>query len=44
VRAVAVNRLHPPIDRVFAFDEAREAFAHYARGAGFGKVVVRVVS
>ncbi len=44
VRAVSVNRLRPPIDRVFAFDEAREAFAHYAHGEGFGKVIVRVAS
>jgi NADPH:quinone reductase-like Zn-dependent oxidoreductase len=43
-RAVAVNRLRPPIERVFSFDEAREAFAHYARGEGFGKVVIRVAA
>ena len=41
-RAVAVNRLRPPLGRVFDFDDAREAFAHYARGEGFGKVVIRV--
>lgn len=42
VRTVAVNRLRPPVERVFGFDDAREAFAHYARGEGFGKVVIRV--
>lgn len=42
VQAVAVHRLHPPLGRVFGFHEAREAFAHYARGEGFGKVVIRV--
>jgi alcohol dehydrogenase len=41
-RAVAVNRLRPPLGQVFGFDDAREAFAHYARGEGFGKVVIRV--
>ena len=42
VHAVAVNRLRPPLGQVFAFDDAREAFAHYAHGEGFGKVVIRV--
>jgi NADPH:quinone reductase-like Zn-dependent oxidoreductase len=41
LRAVTVNRLEPPIDRVFGFDEAAEAFVHHAAGA-FGKVVIRV--
>jgi NADPH:quinone reductase-like Zn-dependent oxidoreductase len=41
-RAVTVNRLRPVIDRVFGFDEAREAFAYYAAGGGFGKIVIRV--
>ena len=40
-RAVAATGLKPVIDRVFAFDEAREAFAHLESGAHFGKVVVR---
>lgn len=47
-RAVAVNRLRPPIGQVFGFDDARAAFAHYAReherGAGFGKVVIRIAA
>ncbi|HEV2533196.1 NAD(P)-dependent alcohol dehydrogenase [Phenylobacterium sp.] len=42
-RAVAATGLKPVIDRVFAFDEAREAFAHLESGAHFGKVVVRCV-
>lgn len=42
VRAVAVNRLRPPIAEVFGFDEVPAAFAHYARTGAFGKVVVRV--
>ncbi len=39
-RALALNRLHPVIDRVFPFAEAREAF-HYMRAAShFGKIVI----
>ena len=33
--------LHPVIDTVYAFDDAREAFNHLERGA-FGKIVIRV--
>jgi NADPH:quinone reductase-like Zn-dependent oxidoreductase len=40
VRAVDVNAIHPVIDRVFPFAEARDAFAHYLSGRAFGKVVV----
>ena len=42
-RAVAATGLKPVIDRVFAFDEAREAFSHLESGAHLGKVVIRVV-
>ncbi|MGD8419765.1 MAG: zinc-binding dehydrogenase, partial [Gammaproteobacteria bacterium] len=39
---LAANRVHPVVDRVFEFDEARAAF-HAMRAAGhFGKLVVRV--
>ncbi|KRB48995.1 alcohol dehydrogenase [Phenylobacterium sp. Root700] len=41
-RAVAASGLKPVIDRVFAFDEAREAFAHLESGAHLGKVVIRL--
>jgi alcohol dehydrogenase len=41
-RAVAATKLRPVIDKVFAFDEARDAFAHLESGAHFGKVVIRV--
>ena len=41
-RAMAVNAIHPVIDRVFPFDEARAAYEHLASGAHFGKVVIRV--
>jgi NADPH:quinone reductase-like Zn-dependent oxidoreductase len=41
-RMLAAADLHPVIDRVFAFDEARAAYEHLASGAHFGKVVIRV--
>ena len=43
-RAVAATGLKPIIDRVFAFNEAREAFSHLESGAHLGKVVIRCVS
>lgn len=41
--AAAVERhaLKPPVDRVFAFDEAPEAFRALERGGHFGKLVIR---
>ncbi|MFG2004113.1 NAD(P)-dependent alcohol dehydrogenase [Spirillospora sp. NPDC048911] len=39
-RAVEVNGLKPVIDRVFAFDDAPDAYRHYASGKAFGKVVI----
>ena len=30
------------IDRVFPFEEAREAYRHLESGSHFGKVVIRV--
>jgi alcohol dehydrogenase len=39
-RAVAASDLKPVIDRVFAFEEAREAFSHLESGAHMGKVVI----
>ena len=40
--ALIVGQTHPVIDRVFAFDEARAAYAHLQSGAHFGKVIIRV--
>ena len=40
--AFALNRIHPVIDQVFEFEEARAAY-HTMRAAGhFGKLVVKV--
>jgi len=33
--------IHPVIDEVFSFDQAREAYAHQASGSHLGKVVIR---
>ncbi len=41
-RAMAVHRLRPVLDRVFPFDQAPAAFASYASGGGFGKVIISV--
>jgi NADPH:quinone reductase-like Zn-dependent oxidoreductase len=39
-RAVAAQRLKPEINRVFAFDEAVEAYRYYAEARPVGKVVI----
>ncbi len=41
-RAITFNRLHPVIDRVFPFEESKEAFGYMESGAHFGKVVIRL--
>lgn len=41
-RAIEVADMHPVIDRVFAFAEAREALYHMQSGAHFGKIVIRI--
>jgi NADPH:quinone reductase-like Zn-dependent oxidoreductase len=41
LRAVAVNRIAPPVDRVFAFDDAAAAYAYQASGSFVGKIVIR---
>jgi NADPH:quinone reductase-like Zn-dependent oxidoreductase len=40
--AITKAGLHPIIDRVFAFDQAQEAFLHMQSASHFGKIVVRV--
>jgi len=41
VAAAALHRLSPPVDRVFSFEEAPEAFRELERGRHFGKLVLR---
>jgi len=40
-RAIEVAEMHPIVDRVFGFDEAREAMHYMKNGSHFGKVVIR---
>jgi NADPH:quinone reductase-like Zn-dependent oxidoreductase len=39
---VARERLRPVVDRVFPFEQAREAYAHLRSGAHLGKVVISI--
>ncbi|RKH66535.1 zinc-dependent alcohol dehydrogenase family protein [Corallococcus aberystwythensis] len=41
-RAFALHDVHPVVDRVFPFAEARAAFEHMKQGAHFGKIVIQV--
>jgi NADPH:quinone reductase-like Zn-dependent oxidoreductase len=41
-KAINTSKLEPVIDRVFAFDEVREALRHMESGAHFGKIVVKI--
>ncbi len=40
-RAIATSGLKPIIDRVFDFDQSREAMQYMQSGSHFGKVVIR---
>jgi len=42
VDAIALNGMHPVVDRVFPFAEAKAAFAHMASGKHFGKVAIAI--
>ena len=42
LRAMAVHRLRPVIDRVFPFDEAAAAYDYFGRRGHFGKVVIAI--
>jgi NADPH:quinone reductase-like Zn-dependent oxidoreductase len=39
-RAIAQNRMRPVIDRVFSFDEIREALRYLESGSHFGKICI----
>ena len=43
-KAIENAGLRPVIDRVFGFDEAREAFVYMRTASHFGKIVIRVAS
>jgi NADPH:quinone reductase-like Zn-dependent oxidoreductase len=40
-RAIALNQVHPVIDRVFGFTEVREALRYMESGSHFGKVCLK---
>jgi NADPH:quinone reductase-like Zn-dependent oxidoreductase len=40
-RAISLHQLRPVIDRVFAFDDAPQAFAYMASGSHFGKMCIK---
>jgi NADPH:quinone reductase-like Zn-dependent oxidoreductase len=42
MRFVEAAQVQPVVDRVFAFDQAREAYRHMESGSHFGKVVIAV--
>lgn len=41
-RAIVTNGVKPIIDRIFAFDEAADAYRYLRSAAHFGKVVIRI--
>jgi NADPH:quinone reductase-like Zn-dependent oxidoreductase len=43
-RAIEMGKLRPVIDRVFEFEEARQALEYLASGAHFGKVCIRIAT
>jgi NADPH:quinone reductase-like Zn-dependent oxidoreductase len=40
LRAIALHRVKPVVDRVFAFEELKEAMAYLRSGAQFGKICI----
>jgi NADPH:quinone reductase-like Zn-dependent oxidoreductase len=40
--AIAVHRMKPVVDRIFSFDQVRQAFSHMESGAHFGKVAIEI--
>jgi len=44
VRFADISGLQPVVDRVFTFDQAREAYQYMASGSHFGKVVISLTS
>ena len=39
---IEAQRIRPVIDKVFPFEQAKDALAHLARGRAKGKVVVKL--
>ncbi len=43
-RAITADGTRPVVDRIYAFDEAREALKTMEKGSHFGKIVIQVVA
>ncbi len=43
-RAITLAQSRPLIDRVFAFDRARDAFTYFFEREGMGKVIIRIAT
>ena len=43
-RAIVASRTQPVVDRIYAFDQARQALKTMEMGSHFGKIVIRVVA
>ncbi|HQZ94840.1 MAG TPA: NAD(P)-dependent alcohol dehydrogenase [Pyrinomonadaceae bacterium] len=41
-KAIEVNQLRPVVDRVFGFEDAREALKYMESGSHFGKIVIKI--
>ena len=41
-RAIRFHRIRPVIDRVFGFEQSKDAYRHLQSGSHVGKVVIRV--
>jgi NADPH:quinone reductase-like Zn-dependent oxidoreductase len=41
-RAIVTHELRPVVDRVFPFDQAREAMRYMESGMHFGKVCIEI--
>jgi len=40
--AISLHKLKPVVDKVFAFDQVKEALTHMESGSHFGKIVIRL--
>nr|MBA3441220.1 NAD(P)-dependent alcohol dehydrogenase [Pyrinomonadaceae bacterium] len=41
-QAIRLHKMRPVVDRIFSFEETREAFRHMESGAHFGKISIRI--
>jgi NADPH:quinone reductase-like Zn-dependent oxidoreductase len=42
VRAIDAHKMHPVVDRIFSFEEVKEAFEHMSARKHFGKVAISI--